>query len=102
MTRANHTIGAPAPVGKVWLCSPCLLPSNTLLEILNQAQADRATNGKGDAYAALLDAFHQTIFPPLLRATHGNVSELARLLGIHRGTLTNYLSSTSVNTGGAA
>ncbi|EIJ33367.1 helix-turn-helix domain-containing protein [Thiothrix nivea] len=79
----------------------CLLHSSTLLEILTKAKQERATNGKGNAYAELQEAFHREVLPAFFIETQGNLSEVARLLGIHRHTISGYCKQADIDMTGA-
>lgn len=69
----------------------CLLPSSVLTETLNQAKKERTATGKANAYGVLLEAFHRIILPPFFAECGGNLSEVSRLLGIHRETIRRYV-----------
>ncbi len=90
----THTpaIGAPAHLAKGLnphsTGTPCLLPFQTFTDALQQAHTDKATKGKGQAYHQLLNAFHQAILPLFFAEAQGNLSEVSRLMGIHRETIT--------------
>lgn len=94
-------IGAPALLAKG--CHPesigtaCLIPLQTYQDALQQARADKATKGKGQAYAQLLNAFHQAILPLFFAETQGNLSEVSRLMGIHRETITVWCKQLGLN-----
>ena len=94
-------IGAPALLAKG--CHPesigtaCLIPLQTYQDALQQARADKATKGKGQAYAQLLNAFHQAILPLFFAETRGNLSEVSRLMGIHRETITVWCKQLGLN-----
>ena len=94
-------IGAPARLAKGYhpesTGTACLLPFQTYLDALQQAQADKATKGKGQAYAQLLNAFHQAILPLFFAETKGNLSEVSRLLGIHRETISIWCKQLGLN-----
>ena len=103
-TAQNHAIGAPAPADKGFTQNPsktCLLPTSTLLEALTQAKAQRATTGKATAYAALLEHFHRAILPAFFVECRGNLSEVSRLLGVHRETVKLYAKLANIDTTGA-
>jgi DNA-binding protein Fis len=94
-------IGAPALMAKGFhpesTGTACLIPFQTYLDALQQAQADKATKGKGQAYHQLLNAFHQAILPLLFAETKGNLSEVSRLLGIHRETISIWCKQLGLN-----
>ena len=77
-------------------CNHCLIPSCVVSDTLNQAQEIAATggkHGKADAYAELLKHFHAATLPAFIEATNGNISQLTRLLGIHRSSVSKYVES---------
>lgn len=77
-------------------CNHCLIPSCVVSDTLNQAQEIAANSGKSgtaNAYAELLEYFHAATLPAFIEATGGNVSQLARLLGLDRSTLRKYVES---------
>ena len=80
----------------------CLLPASTLLEALTQAKQERAATGKANAYGVLLEAFHRAILPAFFIETEGNLSEVSRLLGIHRESVRKYAAQANINTSSAA
>lgn len=94
-------IGAPAHLAKG--ChpnstgTPCLLPFQTFTDALQQAHTDKATKGKGQAYHQLLNAFHQAILPLFFAEAQGNLSEVSRLMGIHRETITVWCKQLGLN-----
>lgn len=94
-------IGAPARLAKGFhpnsIGTPCLIPFQTYLDALQQAQADKAAKGKGRAYAQLLNAFHQAILPLFFAEAQGNLSEVSRLMGIHRETITLWCKQLGLN-----
>ena len=94
-------IGAPALLAKGYhpesTGTACLLPLQTYQDALQQARADKATKGKGQAYAQLLNAFHQAILPLFFAETKGNLSEVSRLMGIHRETITVWCKQLGLN-----
>lgn len=85
----------PNPTGKT-----CLLPFQTFLDALHQAHTDKANKGKGQAYAQLLNAFHQAILPLFFTEAKGNLSEVSRLMGIHRETITVWCKQLDQNSCG--
>ena len=94
-------IGAPALLAKGFhpesTGTACLIPFQTYLDALQQAQADKATKGKGQAYAQLLNAFHQAILPLFFAEAKGNLSEVSRLMGIHRETISVWCKQLGLN-----
>lgn len=99
----THTpaIGAPAHLAKGFnpesIGIPCLLTFQTFTDALQQAHTDKATKGKGQAYHQLLNAFHQAILPLFFAEAQGNLSEVARLMGIHRETITVWCKQLGLN-----
>lgn len=95
---------APAPLAKGLHPNPtgtaCLLPFQTFLDALHQAHTDKANKGKGQAYAQLLNAFHQAILPLFFAEAKGNLSEVSRLMGIHRETITVWCKQLDLNSRG--
>lgn len=74
-------------------CNDCLLPSSVLSDVLQHAKQEAASRGKfgkSDAYARLLKHFHAAILPAFIAETGGNMSEMARLLGVHRSSVRLY------------
>jgi hypothetical protein len=85
----------------------CLLPTSLLLDTLIQAKAERAQRGKANAYGVLLDHFHKAILPAFYAECGGNLSEIARLTGLHRESVKKYVTLAEIDTqaainGGAA
>lgn len=80
----------------------CLLPASALLEAITQAKQERAATGKANAYGQLLEAFHRAILPAFFIECGGNLSEIARLLGIHRESVRKYAAQANIDTSGAA
>lgn len=95
---------APAPLTKGFHPNPtgktCLLPFQTFLDALHQAHTDKANKGKGQAYAQLLNAFHRAILPLFFAEAKGNLSEVSRLMGIHRETITVWCKQLDLNSRG--
>ena len=94
--------GIATPVASSQVCNHalrayCLIPTSTLLDALTQAKQERATNGKANAYAVLLEQFHRAILPAFFSECGGNLSEIARLLGIHRETVRLYAALADVS-----
>ncbi|MEB4590781.1 hypothetical protein VSS37_07305 [Candidatus Thiothrix sp. Deng01] len=106
MQTANmHAQVAPATGDKGLTATPstrCLLPASTLLDAIVQAKQTRATTGKGNAYAELLEAFHKAILPAFFIECGGNLSEISRLLGIHRESVRKYATLAELDTTGTA
>ncbi len=108
--NAMKTANTPAPVAsatgdKGLTATPstrCLLPASALLEALTQAKTERATTGKANAYAVLLEQFHRAILPAFFIECGGNLSEISRLLGIHRETVRTYAALADIDMSGAA
>ncbi len=101
-----HAIGAPAPMDKGFTPTPtgttCLLSTAELFAAIKQAKHDKAHDGRGHAYADLLTLFHAAILPAFFVETQGNLSEVARLLGIHRSTIKEYCLLANVDMSGAS
>ena len=76
----------------------CLLPSSLLLDTLIQAKAERAQRGKANAYGVLLDYFHKAILPAFYAECGGNLSEIARLTGLHRESVKKYVTLAQIDT----
>jgi DNA-binding protein Fis len=97
-------MGAPAHLAKGFnptsTGTPCLIPFQTFLDALHQAHTDKANKGKGQAYAQLLNAFHQAILPLFFAEAKGNLSEVSRLMGIHRETITVWCKQLDLNSRG--
>ena len=77
-------------------CNSCLLPSNILTDVIDQAKKDAAKGGKfgtGSGYSQLLKHFHLAIFPLLINETEGNTSRISRLLGLDRKSVVKYAQS---------
>ncbi len=92
-------IGAPAHLAKGFNPeSICLLSLQHALDAIQQAHTDKATKGKGQAYHQLLNAFHQAILPLFFAEAQGNLSEVSRLMGIHRETITVWCKQLGLNT----
>lgn len=69
---------------------PCLLPFSVLQDSMAYAKQQHSRHGRGSAYSRLLNQFHKAILPVFVAETKGNLSEMSRLLGIHRETVKNY------------
>ncbi len=100
----THTpaIGAPAHLAKGFnpesIGTPCLLPFQTYTAALEQAKLDKAKKGRGRAYVQLLNAFHQAILPLFFAEAQGNLSEVSRLMGIHRETIGVWCKNQNIRT----
>ena len=94
-------IGVPALLAKGFhpesTGTACLISLQTYRDALQQAQADKATKGKGQAYHQLLNAFHQAILPLFFAEAKGNLSEVSRLMGVHRETITVWCKQLGLN-----
>ena len=91
-------IGAPAHLAKgLNPESICLLSLQHALDAIQQAHTDKSTKGKGQAYHRLLNAFHQAILPLFFAEAKGNLSEVSRLMGIHRETITIWCKQLGLN-----
>ena len=82
--------GIATPVANVQGYHPSLIPSALLQDTIQHAKQQRATTGKANAYAELLNHFHRAILPAFFVECDGNLSEIARLLGIHRESVRKY------------
>jgi Response regulator containing CheY-like receiver, AAA-type ATPase, and DNA-binding domains len=94
---ATPVATAPSFVPTLSTSGKCLLHSSTLLEALTQAKQEREIKGTANAYAVLLEQFHKAILPAFFCETQGNLSEVARLLGIHRQTIRLYCDQAHLN-----
>lgn len=99
--------GIATPVANVQGYHPSLIPAALLQDTIQHAKQQRATTGKANAYAELLHHFHRAILPAFFVECDGNLSEIARLLGIHRESVRKYaaladLTCTTDLHGGAA
>lgn len=102
MQGNNKGITTPVVSTPTPASGKCLLHSSTLLEIITQAKQERAINGKGDAYAKIMEHVHRVTIPAFFIETQGNLSEVARLLGIHRETIRTYCQNADIDMTGAA
>ena len=90
----NHSTATPVVSAKG--LSPtsnstrCILPSDVLLNALVTAKRKRQQDDRANAYAELLTHFHKAIFPAFFTEAKGNLSEVSRLLGLHRETVKTY------------
>ena len=92
-THGTATPVAATPGVSSDQCNDCLLPSSVLSDAIQHAKQDAASRGKfgkSDAYARLLKHFHAAILPAIIAETGGNMSEMARLLGVHRSSVRLY------------
>ena len=104
-TANTHATATPVAGDKGLTATPgtrCLLPASALLEALTQAKTERAATGKANAYTRLLDQFHRAILPAFFIECGGNLSEISRLLGIHRESVRKYAAQASIDMSGAA
>lgn len=79
----------------------CLLHSDILLNTIVRAKQKRQQDDRANAYAELLEHFHQAILPAFFTECQGNISEVARLLGIHRETVRTYATLAEIDMSGA-
>lgn len=102
----NHSTAAPVARAKGLTptshSARCILPSDVLLNALVRAKQKRQQDDRANAYAELLEHFHRAILPAFFTETEGNISEVSRLLGLHRETVKTYASNANVNMTGAA
>lgn len=92
-TNGTATPVAATPGVSSDQCNDCLLPSSVLSDAIQHAKQDAASRGKfgtSDAYAKLLKHFHAAILPAFIAETGGNMSAMARLLGVHRSSVRLY------------
>lgn len=106
-TANTYATATPVAGDKGLTATPgtqCLkgLTTSTLLEAITQAKQERAATGKANAYSQLLEAFHRAILPAFFIECGGNLSEIARLLGIHRESVRKYATLAEIDTSGAA
>ena len=101
-----HAIGAPAPMDKGFTPTPtgkpCLLDSQAIINAIRTARSDHATKGRGNAYAHLLELFHQAIFPAFFVEAKGNLSEVSRLTGVNRETIRIWCRNHNIDMSGAS
>ena len=101
-----HSTATPVATAKGLSPTPnstrCILPSDLLLDTLVRAKHKRQQDDRANAYAELLTQFHKAIFPAFFTETNGNLSEVARLLGLHRETVKTYATLADVDMRGAA
>ncbi len=102
----THATGAPAPAGKglspTSRSTRCILSSDLLLNVLVRAKQKRQQDGRANAYAELLEQFHKAILPAFFIETQGNLSEVSRLLGLHRETVKVYATLAEIDMTGKA
>lgn len=92
-TNGTATPVAATPGTSSDQCNDCLLPSSVLSDAIQHAKQEAASRGKfgtSDAYAKLLKHFHAAILPAFIAETGGNMSEMARLLGLCRSSVRLY------------
>ena len=92
-THGTATPVAATPGVSSDQCNDCLLPSSVLSDAIQHAKQEAASRGKfgtSDAYAKLLKHFHAAILPAFIAETGGNMSAMARLLGVHRSSVRLY------------
>ena len=92
-THGTATPVAATPGTSSDQCNDCLLPSSVLSDAIQHAKQEAASRGKfgtSDAYAKLLKHFHAAILPAFIAETGGNMSAMARLLGVHRSSVRLY------------
>ncbi|MBJ6612197.1 MAG: hypothetical protein JG718_17720 [Candidatus Thiothrix moscowensis] len=75
----------------------CLFTSDQLFSIIHEAKQERASTGKGNAYARILDTLHKLILPAFAAECGGNLSEIAKVMGIHRETIRTYAAIAEIN-----
>ena len=80
----------------------CPLPSDVLLNALVRAKYKRQQDDRANAYAELLTHFHKAILPAFFIETNGNISEVSRLLGLHRETVKTYATLAEVDMSGVS
>ena len=80
----------------------CILPADVLLNALVRAKKKRAQDDRANAYAELLNHFHKAILPAFFTEAEGNVSEVSRLLGLHRETVKTYATLADIDMTGSA
>ena len=100
--------GIATPVASSQVCNPSVAQEQAFINALRAycliptAKTERATNGKANAYAVLLEQFHRAILPAFFIECGGNLSEISRLLGIHRETVRTYAALADIDMSGAA
>lgn len=98
MQSNNQGTTTPVVGSQGYTQAPCLLPTSILLDTIIQAKAERATHGKANAYGILLDHFHKAILPAFYAECGGNLSEIARLTGLHRESVRKYVTLAQIDT----
>lgn len=98
-TLQSTARGASVPLAKGLPPHNTILSCDVLHQSLHQAKTDLHRKGRGNAYARLLNQFHALILPVFAAETGGNISEMSRLLGLHRETVRDYLSRLDQTTG---
>ena len=98
MKHNNQGTTTPVVGSQGYTQAPCLLPASILLDTITQAKAERATHGKANAYGVLLDHFHKAILPAFYAECGGNLSEIARLTGLHRESVRKYVTLAQIDT----
>ena len=98
MQSNNQGTTTPVVGSQGYTQAPCLLPASILLDTITQAKAERAQRGKANAYGVLLDHFHKAILPAFFAECGGNLSEIARLTGLHRESVRKYVTLAQIDT----
>ena len=98
MKHNNQGTTTPVVGSQGYTQAPCLLPASILLDTIIQAKAERAQRGKANAYGVLLDHFHKAILPAFYAECGGNLSEIARLTGLHRESVRKYVTLAQIDT----
>ena len=98
MKSKNQGTTTPVVGSQGYTQAPCLLPTSVLLDTIIQAKAERAQRGKANAYGVLLDHFHRAILPAFYTECGGNLSEIARLTGLHRESVRKYVTLAQIDT----
>ena len=98
MKSKNQGTTTPVVGSQGYTQAPCLLPASILLDTIIQAKAERAQRGKANAYGVLLDHFHKAILPAFYAECGGNLSEIARLTGLHRESVRKYVTLAQIDT----
>ena len=80
----------------------CPFPDDLLLNTIVRAKHKRQQDDRANAYAELLEHFHKAILPAFFIETNGNISEVSRLLGIHRETVRTYATLADVDMSGTS
>ena len=98
MKHNNQGTTTPVVGSQGYTQAPCLLPASILMDTIIQAKAERAQRGKANAYGVLLDHFHKAILPAFYAECGGNLSEIARLTGLHRESVRKYVTLAKIDT----